>query len=246
MGLFEHLPYSNFHELNLDKVMEIVSNIPALVHDAVIKELENFPIPDGSITTPKIADYNVTSAKLANNAVTTAKLSGSAVSSSKIASNAVTEAKIAPGAVTGAKLADESVTFEKLSSSFGALLTGTSPGSVSVASGIGATYTQLADLEITESGTYILIPWVMVYGLANAAAGYVDANISDTSGATSGYGYGARWVCNTPAYTAATASTFTWPYVRSLAAGAHVYLNAAHNTGAARNIRGNVRAIRIK
>ncbi len=246
MGLYEKMPYANFHELNLDKVMEVVSNIPSTIYDEVVKALETFPVPDGSVTTAKIANSAVTSAKIANNAVTTAKLNGSAVTTSKIANGAVTTDKLASGAVTGNKIEDEAVTFEKLASGFGTLLTGTSAGSLSIASGIGATYTQLADLEITDSGTYILIPWVFVYGVANAVAGFVDANISDTSGHTTGYGYGARWICNTPAYTAATASTFTWPFVRTLSAGAHVYLNVAHNTGAARNIRGSVRAIRIK
>ena len=246
MGLYERMPYTNFHELNLDKVMEIVSNIPSLIYDDVLKALETFPIPDGSVSTAKIANYAITSAKIASNAVSTAKLNGSAVITSKIANGAVTTDKLATGAVTGNKIEDAAVTFEKLADGFGTLLTGTSAGSVSMASGIGATYTQLSDLEITESGTYILIPWVFVYGLANAAAGYIDANISDTSGHTTGYGYGARWICNVPAYSTATASCFTWPFVRTLTAGAHVYLNAAHNTGAARNIRGSIRAIRIK
>lgn len=246
MGLYEHLPYANFHELNLDKILEIVNSIPAMVAQEVVAALENFPIPDGSITTPKIADYNVTSAKLATNAVTTAKLAGSAVSASKISSNAVTEAKIAPGAVSTAKLADEAVTYAKLEAAMSTVLTGTSAGSISVANGIGATYTELADLEITEAGTYVLMPWVMAYGVANSASGYIDTNIAGTTGHTSGYGYGARWIHNVPAYTAASPSAFNWVYIRTLAVGDHVYLNAAHNTGAARNIRGNVRALRIK
>ena len=44
MGLYEHLPYSNFHELNLDKVMEIVAIIPSLIYDEVLKALETFPL----------------------------------------------------------------------------------------------------------------------------------------------------------------------------------------------------------
>lgn len=246
MGLYEHLPYANFHELNLDTVMEIVANIPSLIYDEVLKALETFPIPDGSVTTAKIATYAITSAKIASNAVTTAKLNGNAVTTAKIASSAVTTDKLASGAVTGNKIEDEAVTFEKLSNGFGTLVTGTSPGNVSVASGIGATYTQLAVLEIPDDGTYILMPWLMVYGVANAAVGYIDANIAGTTGHTTGYGYGARWIQDVPAYTDATPTAFNWFYPRSLMAGDKVYLNVAHNTGAARNIRGNIRAIRIK
>lgn len=246
MGLYEHLPYTNFHELNLDKILEIVNGIPSLVQKEVIAALENFPIPDGSITTAKLADYAVASAKMANNGVTSSKIASSAVTAAKIASGAVTEAKIAPGAVATAKIADEAVTYAKLEAAMGTVLTGTTAGSVSVADGIGATYTQLADLEIPEAGTYVLMPWVMAYGVANSAAGYIDTNIAGTTGHTSGYGYGARWIHNVPAYTAASPSAFNWTYIRTLAAGDHVYLNAAHNSGAARNIRGNVRALRIK
>lgn len=246
MGLYEHLPYANFHELNLDKVMEVVANIPSLIYDEVLKVLETFPIPDGSITSAKLANYAVTSSKIASNAVTSAKLNGSAVTASKIANGAVTTDKLATGAVTGNKIEDAAVTFDKLAGAFGTVITGTSPGNVSVASGAGTTYTQLAELEIPDDGIYLIIPWVMVYGVANAAAGYIDANIASTSGHTSGYGYGARWIQDVPAYTAATPSAFNWLYPRSLMAGNKVYLNVAHNTGVARNIRGNVRAIRIK
>lgn len=246
MGLYEHLPYANFHELNLDKILEIVNGIPSMVQAEVISALENFPIPDGSITTAKMADYAVSTAKIASNAVTTAKINGGAVTTSKIANSAVTTDKLASGAVTGNKIEDAAITFEKLSNGFGTLVTGTSPGNVSVASGIGATYTQLAVLEIPDDGTYILMPWLMVYGAANATVGYVDANISSTSGHKYGYDYGARWVQNIPAYAAASPSAVSWVYPKNLMAGDKVYLNVAHNTGAARNIRGNIRAIRIK
>lgn len=246
MGLYEKMPYANFHELNLDKVMEVVSNIPSIIYDEVVKALETFPVPDGSVTTAKIANSAVTSAKIASNAVTTAKLNGGAVTTSKIANGAVTTDKLASGAVTGNKIEDEAVTFEKLADGFGTVVAGTSPGNVSVAAGIGATYTQLAVLEIPDDGTYILMPWLMVYGVANATVGYVDANIASTSGHTSGYGYGARWIQDIPAYAAASPSAFNWVYPRNLMAGDKVYLNVAHNTGAARNIRGNIRAIRIK
>ena len=245
MGLYEHLPYANFHELNLDKILEIVNKIPSMVREEVITALANFPIPDGSITTAKLADYAVASAKIASSGVTASKIASSAVTAAKIASSAVTEAKIAPGAVTTSKLADAAITYQKLAADMGTVITGTSPGNVSVSTGV-STFTELASLEIPETGTYILMPWIMAYGVANSAAGYIDVNVSGTSGHTSGYGYGARWIHNVPAYTDATASAFNWCYPRTLNAGDKVYLNVAHNTGATRNIRGNVRALRIK
>lgn len=114
MGLYEHLPYSNFHELNLDKVMDIVANIPSLIYDEVLKALETFPIPDGSITTAKLATYAVATAKIAANAVTTSKIADNAVSANKIASGAVTNVKLATNAVTNDKIADSSVSTAKI------------------------------------------------------------------------------------------------------------------------------------
>jgi len=71
-------------------------------------------IPDGSITTAKLADGAVTTAKLADLAVTSAKIADGAVTSAKIADLAVTTAKIADLAVTSGKIADGAVTTGKL------------------------------------------------------------------------------------------------------------------------------------
>lgn len=114
MGLYEHLPYANFHELNLDKIMEVVANIPSLIYDELLKALETFPIPDGSITTAKLATYAVTSAKIATNAVTSSKISDSAISATKLAQSAVTTSKIAQNAVTNDKIADSSISTAKI------------------------------------------------------------------------------------------------------------------------------------
>jgi hypothetical protein len=65
--------------------------------------------PDGSVTSPKLANEAVTAAKVADEAVTSAKIAGGAVSTAKLADGAVTTAKIADGAVTIPKLADASV-----------------------------------------------------------------------------------------------------------------------------------------
>lgn len=243
MGLYEHLPYANFHELNLDKILEIVNSIPAMVAQEVVEALQNFPIPDGSITTPKIADYNVTSAKLANNAVTTAKLAGSAVSSSKIASNAVTEAKIAPGAVSTAKLADEAVTFEKLDDDFGVVAVGTSTGSTSIASGAG--FTKLAEITL-DPGVYVLYVWVNVTGASSSGVGVHAAKVCAAPDSSTDLGYGFYVTANVPAYSSAVATNFSWSVPRVVTAQTTIYINYQQTTGITRSARANFRAIRIK
>lgn len=81
-------------------------------------------IPDGSITTAKLADNAVTSAKIKPSAVGTSQLAAGAVSgdiiksktivASKLADKTITGTQIADGAVTEAKLAPSSVATEKL------------------------------------------------------------------------------------------------------------------------------------
>lgn len=247
MGLYEKMPYANFHELNLDKVMEVVSNIPSIIYDEVVKALETFPVPDGSVTTAKIANSAVTSAKIASNAVTTAKINGSAVTTSKIANGAVTTDKLASGAVTGNKIEDAAVTFEKLNDAFGVIENGINAGgNVTVPSGLTSPYTKMAEYEIPATGLYMLMPWVQVYGNANTGAGVFDTNLSDTPGATSGYAYAARLAVPVPAYVTATPSAYNWVFIRSFNAGDKVYLNFAHSTGISRSVRANIRAMRIK
>lgn len=247
MGLYEHLPYANFHELNLDKILGIVNGIPSMVQQEVIAALQSFPIPDGSITTAKLADYAVSTAKIANNNVISSKIASSAVTTAKIASGAVTEAKIASEAVTTVKIADEAVTFDKLNDAFGVIESGINAGgNVTVPSGLTSPYTQMAVYEIPATGLYMLMPWVQVYGNANTGAGVFDTNLSDTSGATSGYAYAARLAVPVPAYVTATPSAYNWIFIRSFNAGDKVYLNFAHSTGIPRSVRANIRAMRIK
>ncbi|MEM1724276.1 MAG: hypothetical protein QXW71_00660, partial [Thermoplasmata archaeon] len=73
-------------------------------------------IPDGSITTAKLADGAVTTPKIANNAVTSSKLADGSVTTSKIADNAVTSSKLADESVTSSKILDGAITTEKLAS----------------------------------------------------------------------------------------------------------------------------------
>ena len=63
-------------------------------------------LPDGIVTTPKLAALAVTTAKIADSNVTTAKIADLAVTTAKIANNAVTTDKIANDQVTGDKLAN--------------------------------------------------------------------------------------------------------------------------------------------
>lgn len=81
-------------------------------------------IPDGSITTAKLADNAVTSAKIKPSAVGTSQLAVGAVSgdiiqkntivASKLADGCVGAAAIADGAVTGDKIANAAVTVDKI------------------------------------------------------------------------------------------------------------------------------------
>ncbi len=66
-------------------------------------------LPDGSVTTAKIADGAVTTAKVADNAITSAKIGTGAVTNVKLAGNAVGTNNMLDGAVTGAKIAASAV-----------------------------------------------------------------------------------------------------------------------------------------
>lgn len=84
-------------------------------------------IPDGSITTAKLADNAVTSDKIKSSAVGTSQLAIGAVTgdiiqdntivASKLADGCVGTAAIADGAVTSDKIADGAVTTDKLATS---------------------------------------------------------------------------------------------------------------------------------
>ncbi len=71
-------------------------------------------IPDGSVTTPKLADQAVTTAKTADLAVTTQKLADQAVTNAKVAANAITSADIVDGTILSADMQDGAVTTGKL------------------------------------------------------------------------------------------------------------------------------------
>jgi hypothetical protein len=58
-------------------------------------------VPDGGVTTPKLANLAVTTAKIADAAVTTAKINDAAATTAKIADAAVTRAKVEARPTTG-------------------------------------------------------------------------------------------------------------------------------------------------
>lgn len=72
-------------------------------------------IPDGSITTAKLADNAVTTPKLANGAVTAAKIAAGAVGSLQIGVEAIKNGNIQDGQITGSKMVDQSIPGSKLS-----------------------------------------------------------------------------------------------------------------------------------
>lgn len=78
-------------------------------------------IPDGSITTAKLADNAVTSAKIKPSAVGTSQLADGAVTTDKLATSSVATEKLQDLCVTTPKIADQAVDTTKLN-------TGDSPG----------------------------------------------------------------------------------------------------------------------
>lgn len=63
---------------------------------------------------PEIPDGSITTAKLADNAVTSAKIKAKTITGTQIADGAVTEAKLAPSSVATEKLQDLCVTTPKI------------------------------------------------------------------------------------------------------------------------------------
>jgi hypothetical protein len=79
-------------------------------------------VPDGSITTTKLADANVTTAKITDANITTAKIANGAVTKAKLGADvsfippdgSVTTAKLADANITTAKIANGAITQAKL------------------------------------------------------------------------------------------------------------------------------------
>lgn len=102
-------PYTNLHELNLDWILQklktLIENNDEFNDKAdyavetadeakeIAEQAAAATIPDGSITTPKLADYAVTQVKLAANAVGNYQLQDSSITNQKIYDEAVTPVK---------------------------------------------------------------------------------------------------------------------------------------------------------
>lgn len=123
-------PFSTLHELNLDwilsKVKELVENNEEFNDKAdyavqtadeaktIAEQAAQATIPDGAVTTIKLADGAVTGNKIAQATIQTGNLSTGCVTNPYILDGAVNTPKIATGAVTTQKIADGAVTANKV------------------------------------------------------------------------------------------------------------------------------------
>lgn len=243
MGLYKRLPYTNFHELNLDTVMQVINQLPETIRTELEEALKNFPLPDGCITTPKLASYAVTSAKLASNAVLSSKITNGAVTSAKIGTGAVTADKLAADAVGTGTIEDGAVTFDKLEDGFGVITNGTSTGVTNIAS--GASFTKLAEITL-DPGIYLLYFWVNVSGASGSGVGVHAAKVSAAPDSSTDLGYGYYTTVNVPAYSSSVATNFAWSMPRKVSSTTTLYINYQQTTGITRSARANFRAVKIK
>jgi len=145
-------------------------------------------VPNGSITSTKLASNAVTSAKIATGGVAESDIASSAVTSTKLASNAVTTTKIATGGVGESDIASGAVTSTKLGADVKALLPIAMgwisyTGTVEVSSGnIFCTYNAVdTRYEITITGySYYYNDFVTIVTVGNA--GDYTAHLASVSG----------------------------------------------------------------
>lgn len=71
-------------------------------------------IPDGAVSTAKLADDAVTAAKIAADAVTSSEIAANAVTNTEIAANTILTGNIAPQAVNTQSITDDAVTYAKI------------------------------------------------------------------------------------------------------------------------------------
>ncbi|UCC71384.1 MAG: hypothetical protein JSV86_13430 [Gemmatimonadota bacterium] len=152
-------------------------------------------IPDGSITTEKLANLAVTSAKLAGNAVTNPKLADNAVDGAIVADNSLTAADLAANSVGTSEITNGSVTSQDLSPSVitargiaavyrtGAIQRGVN---VTASSHVGpGRYTVMFNFDITTgyyvvssglTGTCVAMQSVEAYGSNELFVAFADPN----------------------------------------------------------------------
>ena len=104
-----NIPFRPTDGVNASTVQNAIEVVQEQLSETALGQL-----PDGSVTTEKLAALAVTAAKLGDLAVSTAKLANDAVTAAKLAAGAVTAEKLAAGAVTAEKMAAGAVTAEKL------------------------------------------------------------------------------------------------------------------------------------
>lgn len=169
-------PFSTLHELNLDWILEKVkylienneefnnkADYAVETADEAKQIAEQAILPDGAVTTPKIADYAVTQVKLAVNAVGNYQLQDSSVTNGKIYDGAVTAAKIDDGAVTAAKIDDGAITAAKTSFFNNGVLHNIPYGNT----------TNLYDEGVVNSDGYYFISLMSVTTTADAGSAYM-------------------------------------------------------------------------
>jgi hypothetical protein len=144
-----------------------VGKIATLEYDGTRFQMTN------SFVTGQIPDGAITTAKLADNAVTTIKITDLNVTTGKLADNAVTTIKITDANVTTAKIANANVTPAKLSQPFTA-------------------GTAVASTSGTEVGFTSIPSWVrritmMLSGVSTNGNSLLQAQLGSTTYTTSGY-----------------------------------------------------------
>ena len=93
-------------------MLYVVSLDPVVTGDYIDASAPS--VPDGSITTAKLADGAVTNAKLADDAVSGAKIAALGVVAGKYAAGSIATADIAASAITGPQINNGSVTSSKI------------------------------------------------------------------------------------------------------------------------------------
>lgn len=78
-----------------DNLADMIARIQRDLDELKTAQGSSYVIPDGAVTTAKLADSAVTTAKINGSAVTTAKINDSAVTTAKVADGAITQAKLA-------------------------------------------------------------------------------------------------------------------------------------------------------
>jgi hypothetical protein len=111
-------------------------------------------VPDGSITSAKIATYAVTSAKVAPNAVTADKLQSASVVGSKIVAGSITGDKLDPGIFAALGIAARSVDAIFNVKDYGAIGDGTADDTAAFQSALDAASTRGGGIAYAPTGSY--------------------------------------------------------------------------------------------